>query len=169
MPFFETGTFASGEIERNQAGGLETSFHSSMTGSTAEISLTNIMLTPIGTPGCVGLRGACTFDSGTVTVRDPITLMALFTGSLVDGHVTKTSLGADITADVLPVSKIFPTGSVVNYLATFPEASGSALTGERAFVSAIPEPGTLCLLGTSVIGFAGIARRRLKLGRYTRI
>jgi hypothetical protein len=111
----------------------------------------------------------CTFDSGTVTVQDPTTLMTLFTGSLVDGHVTKTSLGADITADVLPVSRIFPTEAFVNYFATFPEASGSALTGERAIVSVVPEPGTLCLLGTSVIGFAGIGRRRLKLGRYTRI
>jgi hypothetical protein len=165
MPFFETGTFASGTIERNEEGGLQpTSFQSSMTGSTAKISLANITLIP-STGGCTGMRGNCTFDSGTVTVVDPTTDMTLFTGSLVRGHITKNSVGATITADVLPVSKIFAFGGVVDYVAAFSEPGG-ALTGGSAVVSGvIPEPGTLCLLGTSVIGFAGIARRRLKLGR----
>jgi hypothetical protein len=36
--------------------------------------------------------------------------------------------------------------------------SGVALVGT-------PEPGTLALLGTSVIGLAGMARRRFKLGK----
>jgi hypothetical protein len=39
------------------------------------------------------------------------------------------------------------------------------LAGGSASVSAVPEPGTLALLGTSVIGLAGMARRRFKLGK----
>ena len=162
IPFFDTGTFEFGTIAGSAGGGLQTSFHSSMTGSTAVISLSNITL--IGT-GCAHFTGICTFDSGTVTVQDPTTLMTLFTGSLVDGHVTKTLGGADITADELPVSRIFPTGAFVHYFATFTQASQNDLTGERAFVGVVPEPGTLGLLGTGFIGLAEMVRRRLKLRR----
>ena len=173
MPLFETGTFASGEILRIGGGGLlQANFHSSITGSTAQISLSNItLIPPISGSACTGNVppfGTCTFNSGTVTVRDPTTLMTLFIGSLVNGHVSKTSLAADITADVIPVSRIFPTEHFVKFIATFPEVpDGSLLLGSRATVSAsvIPEPGTLCLFGTSVFVFAGIARYRLKLGR----
>jgi len=49
-------------------------------------------------------------------------------------------------------------------LATTPLMGAGSVLGGNGFVGT-PEPGTLALLGTSVIGLAGMARRRLKLGR----
>src|SRR5215469_2770792 len=76
-------------------------------------------------------------------------------------------LNLDIRATHTPASLVgFDGGSIVGLHVDTPTGrvhyfilSGSV----TPTTTVIPEPGTLCLLGTSVIGLAGMVRRRLRL------
>jgi len=93
----------------------------------------------------------------------------LFTDNISTGMMIKTSNGATITATMLPRS-LDPSGGIVSYTISFPPGPHATadLIGGTAFARSkadvIPEPGTLGLLGTGVIGLAGIMGRKRRLG-----
>ena len=160
---FTTGTFRNGTISRNTTGGFTPgNFRVDVVGATNIIRLSTAVLSP----GCSGSVGTCTFTSGTVTVEN-LSSTTLFTDSLVNGIITKTSNSAIITASLAPNSMgIGPAGGIVRFVVQFSSAGppfSTDLTGATARVAAIPEPGTLGLLGTGLIGLAGAARRKLNL------
>jgi len=89
-------------------------------------------------------------------------------GNLEDGMIVKSPGGTIITAEIVPNPVTAPLGGFVHFVAVFNTTapiSESLLPGSRGVAAVVPEPTTLCLLGTSVIGLAGMVRRRLKLGR----
>jgi hypothetical protein len=100
-------------------------------------------------------------------VRNPSGVV-VFTDSLSNGSIVKTDSGASISATLAP-NKEAPAGGFVRMTVSysFPVPTGSPLvggTGIAASAAVIPEPGTLGLLGTGLIGLAGVMKRKLKLG-----
>ena len=161
---FTTGRFEMGTVTREPSGNFAVSnFMVSVTGTLGTINISNIHLTP----GCnTNGSGTCMFSSGTVTVLDT-SGATVFTDSLSNGMIIKTSNGATITATMLP-NAMDPSGGVVSYTLSFapgPHATNS-LIGGTGFATGssgvIPEPGTLGLLGTGVIGLAGMMRRKIR-------
>jgi hypothetical protein len=98
----------------------------------------------------------CTFTSGTVTVLTRSTDVTLFTSGLLDGTLTRTSVDSTtITSKLVAL----PTFGFLHMAFTTNGASG--MTSGSAQV-ATPEPDTLGLLGTGLIGLAGLTRTKLK-------
>lgn len=107
----------------------------------------------------------CTFSDGTVTVKS-LTDVKLFTdsvamdtGTMLIGSgtaVIMAELAADATRNI--------TGGNVNFGLSF-TADGVPTAGNGSMIvdTAIPEPGTLGLLGTGLIGLGGMAIRKLRL------
>jgi len=114
------------------------------------------------------------FSSGTITITSGNTI--LFMSSLTNGTVTRhTEPGepndADFLASIVPSSC---TGLNVPNACTGGtldirnlDIHGQNIRGldisGTAHVDVVPEPGTLGMLGTGVIGLAGMMRRKLKL------
>ena len=107
----------------------------------------------------------CTFSSGTINVLD--STGPLFTDSLSNGSMIQTSDQAINDAQLVPLGNAVLLGSDVKLNFGFTAAtSGNGINGAGQVIvdTVIPEPGTLSLLGTVLIGFGGIAIRKLKLG-----
>jgi hypothetical protein len=117
------------------------------------------------------VRAPCTFTGGSVTVSDSATSVVLMSDSLLSGTFTRTSGGVNVIHDVFNVLRLTPnsgtpevafgnvSGTVVWNL------NGPVLSGRvvaRGTFAPIPEPGTLGMLGTGLIGLAGMMRRKLK-------
>jgi hypothetical protein len=128
--------------------------------------------------GCATADGDCTFSSGQVVVSNAGNIR-VFQGPIENGMMDIHGNDVDITADLTPVGApcfpppsqgqpdCAPRGAFVTMdltLANPPLTGLGSVVGGTGFVGT-PEPGTLCLLGTSVIGLAGMARRRFKLGK----
>lgn len=161
---FTTGRFENGTVTRDSSGKFTMpSFSVTVTGSLGTITLSTDSLGV----GCdTNSLGMCTFTSGTVTVKNTHGA-TVFTDSIDNGMVIKISKGATITADLLP-NAMDPSGGIVSYTLSFapgPNATHT-LIGGTAFASSavIPEPSALLLLGTGVIGLAGMMRRKVKHG-----
>ena len=84
----------------------------------------------------------------------------LFTDTLTNGMVTKSRDSAVITASLAGLP---PGAGTVKF--NFLLGPGtSLLAGSVAGLRVVAEPGALALLGTGLIGLAGIARRKLRPG-----
>jgi PEP-CTERM motif len=92
--------------------------------------------------GVNSLSGTLSLD--TVTLQSPL---ALFVGTLT---INSSSPGFQ--------SSGYPTGAVVN--ADFVTYKGNLSSGE--ITPSVPEPSSLALLGTGVLGLAGVIRRKFK-------
>ena len=115
-------------------------------------------------PGCSTSPGMCTF-SGSGDVRAISSLATLFTGTVTSGEVIRGPGNlVTVIADFAPNS-MAPVGGFAKWSAPLVGSpSPNSLGPGTAQIVAVPEPGTLGLLGAGVIGLAGMVRRRLKLG-----
>jgi hypothetical protein len=149
---FSTGTFMSGTT----SGSLTTTFGATITGSLNTITVNTGALTLGSCP--IGLSGTCyDFSGGSVTVKSGNT--TIFTDSLSGGLLDKNgnslgilaglALNNTVTDGTGTLSLVFKNGAV---------GAGSI----DVSVVTTPEPGTLGLIGTGLIGLAGLARRKLR-------
>jgi hypothetical protein len=166
---FMTGTFEHGKVTRESSGKFTApSFTISVTGKSGTITITTNTLGA----GCdTNIVGECSFSSGTITVKNS-SGSTVFTDSLKDGLIFKGSGGASVVASLVP-SSMAPTGGITGFTVTFlpgPNATDKVLHGTAfAESSVIPEPSALLLLGTGVVGLAGIMRRKLRQDTRVRI
>jgi hypothetical protein len=178
---YKTGKFESGTF----SGTFTTNISATEVGSMNTITIDTGTLTKISNCG----KGFTCYDfkGGSVTVMHGGS--TVFTDSLKGGEVRKGDAGAQIIAMLLPDATV----AEGQAQATFDWRSGDPHRrhrseehharrdrhehrfGEHHTLSTgsteisvnspttIPEPGTLGLLGTGLIGLAGVARRKLKL------
>jgi hypothetical protein len=161
---FTTGTFIRGTVSRTVIGGFtRPNFSVAVVGSLDGITVST---SDLGLGCNTATTGICTFDSGTITVRNPAGVV-VFTDSLDDGMITKTARGASISATFLP-NAMTTTPGVVHLTISFSNTapiSNHLLGGTGIAISSgvIPEPSTMLPLGTGLIALAGVMRRKLKL------
>jgi hypothetical protein len=163
---FETGTFMSGTITST----FRNPFTLQVVGDMNTITLDTSSLAVDGTH-CTPTAPLCSFTSGTITVTHAGT--PIFTSSLMNGTLSHTIVAG--TLDLVSITGFLTTsatvlsGSAVSFTAFINLVHGGSLispsTATVLIVSPIPEPGTLGLLGTGLIGLAGLVRLKLKFGR----
>jgi hypothetical protein len=112
---------------------------------------------------CAG--GFCDFNSGTVTVES-LTDAFLFRDSLLPGFFIQTSGGGFLMPASQELAPIPPFVSSASLGFSITLDNGQLLAANGAIVGSgtvppIPEPGTLGLLGTGMVGLAGLIRRKL--------
>jgi PEP-CTERM motif len=149
---FSTGTFVSGST----SGTLTTSVSTTITGSLNTITVSTGSLTLGSCP--TGLSGTCyDFSGGSVTVKSGST--TVFTDSLSGGLLNKNGSSLGILAGLAPDSTVASGAGTVSLALK----NGKISTGSiDVSLVTTPEPGTLGLIGTGLIGLAGIARRKLR-------
>jgi len=152
-----TGTFVGGSASRTVSGGFAAGIlNVAVNGTTARMHL-NTLGTLSG--GC-NPSGSCTFSGGSITVTNAAGNMTLFTGTLTNGMVTTTGAGG--TAVIMASLVGQPVGSFVR-LNLVLGANTSLLAGSVGNLKVVPEPSTLGLLGTGLIGLAETVRRKRRL------
>jgi PEP-CTERM motif len=122
-----------------------------ITATAGTVSLSTGTLTQVGV-------GQFTF-TGSVTITNSASAV-LFTSSVTGGTITHQSNGS------YSINGLLANGGLNNILGAkisgnrLVSGGGNAVTG----TSVVPEPGTLGLLGTGLIGIAGLIRRKTRIG-----
>jgi PEP-CTERM motif len=119
------------------------------------------MVLSTGTLSACG-SGLC-FTGGTIAVND--TSNSAFSGTFsFSGTLTvstDTVKGKTYTVDTITITPGNPVIAGFDFVILGSSGAIQKVSGDVT-VSSIPEPGTLGLLGTGLVGLAGIARKKLK-------
>ena len=153
-PEFSTGTFEHGTITSSFGKQFRVQVVGSM--DTITVSIPDL--------DCLVPETKCYFSSGTVTVANPERVTVFTAGLRPAGNViigTGTIRTVSISSYLLPDR--LGTGGYEQFNFKF---RGDTIVAGGAEVDPIPEPGTLeeLLLGTGIIGLAGMTRCKFQLG-----
>src|SRR5215469_2895480 len=157
-----SGNFVSGTI----TGNLTNPFSVNLVGSTNTFLVVGASISGSCAP-------TCSFSGGTLEVIPNGSSIPIFTSALTNGTISTSTIGSPfnlvittIAASLVPTALI--TSGSMSITAVTTTSNINTLIGTVGTVRAttvIPEPGTLGLLGTGLIGLAGTARRKLRFKR----